>query len=106
MTIGVQAMIDRHYEAREDPADPSYINVSATNLAEDQRSAVVSVCVWDPLLVWEVHGVPDGSDALINSAKSTFYRTYTVFLEVGQWRVGQTSRLTEVKERNSCGPRT
>jgi hypothetical protein len=104
--MGIRSMADRHYEARQSPADPSYINVISTELAEDQKSAVVSVCVWDPVPVWEVHGVPDGSDALVNSDKSSFYRTYWVFLEAGEWRVGQTAIIRETKGRNTCGERS
>jgi hypothetical protein len=102
MTKGVQSLIDHHQEAREDSTDPYVFTVESVEIAEDQRSAIASVCLWDPVPVYEVKGAPDGSDVLFNSEKSSAKRKYTVFLELATWRVGETTVLSTVKGKNTC----
>jgi hypothetical protein len=105
-TRGVAALVGRHWEARENADDPYYDLVSRVQLSEDQRSAIVSTCTWDPVFLWEVHGASDGSDVLANNARSTSHREYTVFLEGGEWRVGEIKVLDKVEGQNKCAPRS
>lgn len=103
MTKGIQSLIEHHYEAREDPNDRLYNNVIRVDLAEDQESAVVAACVWDPVPVWQREGAPDGSDVLVNTVKGTIHRTYRVFLENGTWLVGQLDKVDDIRGVNQCG---
>jgi hypothetical protein len=105
LTKGVKSLVDHHYEAREDPKDPHTVFVDGVVVAEDVQSAVVSVCVWDPVPVFEMKGAPDGTDVLINSVKSSERRQYTLFLEAGAWRVGQTNLSDRVEGKNTCAPK-
>ena len=96
-------MIDHGYEAREDPNDPLYNKVTTVEIAEDQRSAVVTTCVWDPVPIWQMKGAPDGTDVLVNNVKGTIHRKYQVFLESGTWLVGQLDKVDDARGVNLCG---
>jgi hypothetical protein len=102
LTKGVKSLVDHHYEAREDPKEPFGFTIQNVKLAGDDRSAVVSVCMYDPVPVFEVKGAPDGTDVLINSQKASEYREYTVFLEAAEWRVGESKLLKQVLGENTC----
>ncbi len=103
MTIGVSKMVERNYEARETDTDKYSMVVTGVMLADDGRSAVVHVCLWDAVPVFQVRGAPDGTDVLINSERNSQYRKYVVYLEDLHWLVGDTTKLSDIKGRNTCG---
>ena len=102
VTSNAKHLADRNWQAKDDPADPTYITVRSATVTADRRSAVVMACLWDTGVIFEPNAAPDGTDIIADDVKKSHEMRFQMVYEHPRWLVSIAEDLSQKVAENTC----
>jgi hypothetical protein len=102
LTEAVQEL--RNSDLHVGPEDAGYMVIESVTVDPVAQKATVTACWWDTGVLYGPPARPGDPEIVVNNLQVTNRFETTLFLEGGQWRVGEENRISRVEGVNQCPP--